>query len=267
MSKKEQQISLIPEQRRRMFFDMIRHRGAVSVVELAELTGISASTVRRDLAKLDSDGSIQRSHGGATISLSQRTTFEPGSEFASRMARPEKEAIGCEAAKILQHEQSVIFDSSSTVYQVARKVVLDRLPVTAITNDLEISKLFMESKQARLINLGGVLRRGTYTLLGDPGRSFLKTLHADICFLGIQGIANGRLSDSSLEVAAVKRRMLEAAGIKVLLADSTKFGEQAFNDVCGLNQLDFIITDDAVDPRHLDELDKLGVMVRVVKTK
>ena len=249
-----------------MFFDMIRHRGAVSVTELAQLTGISPSTVRRDLAKLDSSGSIQRSHGGATISLSQRTTFEPGSKFASRMARSKKEAIGRKAAKILKDEQSVIFDSSSTVYQAARQVVLNKLPITAITNDLEISKLFMESKETKLINLGGVLRKGTYTLLGDPGLGFLKTLHTDVCFLGIQGIANGHLSDSSLEVAAMKKRMLDAAGVKVLLADSTKFGEQGFRDVCGLNRIDLIVTDDAIDPRHLEELERQGVMVKLAKT-
>ena len=236
------------------------------MVELAELTAISPSTVRRDLDKLHRAGSIQRSHGGATISLSQRTTFEPGSEFASRMARSKKEIIGRAAAEHLQDQQSVIFDSSTTVYQAARHAVLAKLRITAITNDLEISKLFMEAEEASLINLGGVLRRGSYTLLGDPGRSFLKTLHADVCFLGIQGIANGHLSDSSLEVAAMKSRMLNAARKKVLLADSTKFGEQAFNDVCEMDRIDWIITDDGLDPTHLDELKEHGVKVSLVKT-
>ena len=265
MAGKSGKRKIIPEERRRMIFDLIQQRGAVSVAELAELTKISPSTVRRDLDRLHQTGSIQRSHGGATISLAQRTTFEPNSEYASRMAKSKKEAIGLAAMDHLQDQQSVIFDSSTTVYQAARHATLSKLRITAITNDLEISKLFVEAEQASLINLGGRLRRGSYTLLGDPGRSFLKALHADVCFLGIQGIANGHLSDTSLEVSAMKSSMLGAARKNILLADSSKFGEQAFSDVCSLSKIDLIITDDGLEPRFLDELNKQGVKVRLVE--
>ena len=118
------------------------------------------------------------------------------------------------------------------MYQVARQVILNRLPVTAITNDLEISKLFMEYKEADRINLGGGPRKGAHTLLGGPWLSFLKTLHTDICFWGIKGIAHEHLRDSSLEVSDMKRCILGGAGIKILLADSIKFGDQGFRDAC-----------------------------------
>ena len=73
---------------------MVWQCGLVGFQELSGLTGSSVSTVHRDLAELEQRGPVKRTHGGAMLDLSLRTTFEPEYEFASQISQPEKEAIG-----------------------------------------------------------------------------------------------------------------------------------------------------------------------------
>lgn len=86
--------------------------------------------------------------------------------------------------------QSVIFDSSSTVYEAAYQVVEKGLKLTAVTNDIRIAELLAGSPLIHLLVSGGSLRPGSYTLVGEPGTSFLQRLHVDVALMGIHAINN-----------------------------------------------------------------------------
>lgn len=265
---------IIPEQRRALVLEHIQRRDVISVQEVARLIGASVSTVRRDFKELASRGIIVRVHGGAKMALSQQTTSEPDYHFTSHVFVSEKEAIGRTAAGLLKSGQSVLFDSSSTVFQAARAVIQKRLQILALTNDLNIAKTMADSPQIQLKVTGGSLRPGSYTLIGDPGQSFLESLHVDVCFLGVHAITPSRqttgqsgrnacptLSDTSLEIVAMKRRMAQAARKTVVLADSSKFGLSAFSDVCPLTDINIIITDRNIKPDYQTSLEQNGVQV------
>ncbi len=271
----EKPENLIPEQRRTLIFNLIQRSGSVSVQELADLIGASVSTIRRDLDVLASRGSVARTHGGAILTLSQRTTFEPDYKYASPMFKEEKSAIGKAAADCIRQGQSVIFDSSSTVFHAACHARDQHCSITALTNDINIAAAMVNAPPIELKVIGGTVRPGSFTLLGEPGMSFLGGLHVDVCFLGIQAIqlysapaaaaplSCGALSDTSLEVAAMKRRMVQAARRTFVLADSSKFGPPAFCDVCDFSQIDAIITDRGIDSGKQAILKKSGLEVIV----
>ena len=265
---------IIPEQRRTLIYKLIQQRGSISVQELADLSGASISTIRRDLDELARRGTIERTHGGAILTLAQQTTFEPAYKFASRMSIGEKAAIGRTCADLLEPGQSVIFDSSSTVYQAASAAIDRKITVLALTNDVNIAIAMANASAIELNVLGGSLRPGSYTLLGDPGLSFLNQLHVDVCLLGIQAISlhqgenagdvvTGTLSDTALAVAAMKRAMIQAARKTVVLADSSKFGPPAFSDVSDLSMVDTLITDSGIKPAQKSILESAGVQVMV----
>ena len=110
----EQEVGLIPEQRKSRILEIIHKQGTGGVREIAGLVGASISTVRRDLAELEERGTIKRIRGGAMLTLNVRTTFEPDYQYASQVAVDQKEAIGRAAAELIVDGESVIFDSSST---------------------------------------------------------------------------------------------------------------------------------------------------------
>ncbi|HTW29645.1 MAG TPA: DeoR/GlpR family DNA-binding transcription regulator [Acetobacteraceae bacterium] len=256
-------VDIIPAKRRAMILEHLRASGAASIQELAEAIGGSPSTIRRDLEHLVETGHLERTHGGALL-LPLRATFERETSVNAQLRRAQKLAIGAVAAQRLRPRDSVILESSSTVMEAARAAAPLGLPLTIVTNSLDIAQLSAGVASWRVIMPGGTIRPGSGLLAGEPGESFFKTVHADLCLTGTYAVTGGILTDASLEVAALKRAMVQSARRTILLVDSSKFGPPAFCTFCDLSAIEEVITDDGIRPEHLDALRALPTRVTVV---
>jgi DeoR family transcriptional regulator of aga operon len=263
MESNGEKLDLIPAQRRSMILDLIRQQNSVSVHELARNVGVSLSTARRDLDELSRAGFIERSHGGAILPLVPGTASEPDLNISAHFAHEEKKAIGRAAAEILRAGQTVLFDSGSTVMEIALRVVEKGLRLTAVTNDVKMAALFARAKMIQVIVLGGTMRPGSPTLVGEPGLGFLKSLHVDVSFIGIHAVKGTRLCETAIDLAVLKRGMLEAAEHGVLVADAGKFGATAFCDACDVTKVKEIVTDSRLAAPRRRELEELGIKVRI----
>lgn len=259
-------IELIPAQRRALVLEHIQKQGAVSIQELVKTTGVSGSTIRRDLEELETEGFLERTRGGALIERPRKATFEPKTAIAAELSREEKRAIARIAVEMLKPGDSVIFDSSTTVREVARLVASRDLGITAITNDLGIGEILGSSHAVTVVVPGGTLRPGSLTLRGEPGIAFWRTIRVDLAFIGTHAISAGFLSETSLELAAQKRLMIAAAQRVVLLADSSKFQPAAFCQICPLQDLDEIVTDERISADAAQMVRDLGVQLTLAAT-
>ncbi len=250
---------VLPAQRRAKILDMVRQRGAASIQELSQDINVSAATIRRDLNYLSDQNYIERTHGGAV--MVQLSAFEPAHDISAASAKAQKQAIGQLAATRLKRGQSVIFDFSSTVLEAAKVVAQQNLAIQAVTNDLTIASVLATAPQVKLIVPGGSLRPNSYTLLGEPGLSFLQRLNADVALLGIHALADDYLSDSSVEVTSSKQAVVDAAHTRILLADASKIDSRAFCKVCPLSAVEEVITDDSAPQAWCDRVRELGVQV------
>lgn len=251
----------IPAQRRKLILTLLRDQGVLSVHEISRAVGVSLPTIRRDLDWLARTGAIDRSHGGASAKSSPSTTFEPDYHVSARMARDEKQAIGLLGADRIRENQSVIFDSSSTVFEAARLFAARGISLTAVTNDIRIGQLFAACPLIRLIVCGGTIRPGSYTLIGEPGAGFLRQLHVDVAVMGIHAVKGTACCDTSLEIAYTKRYMAQAANKVLLLADSSKFEQVAFFEAFTLDEKFEIITDRGLPKSLQRNLEKHGATV------
>lgn len=239
-------VNRIPAQRHAAILEYLGRVGVVSVQELTKELSASSSTVRRDLEFLTGRGYIKRSHGGAVLKGSDQATIEVESAISSHIFHAEKVAIGRLAAERIAPNHSAIFDSGTTVLEAARAVVERDIPLTAVTNDLAIAQILGTRAGIRVIVPGGVLRSGSPTLLGNPGISFLADVHADIALIGTHAITDNLLSDTTLEIADMKRKIITAARRVIVLADSSKFSTPSFFSVCTLDKVGEIITDTSI---------------------
>jgi len=239
-------VDMVPAKRRALILEHLRINGAASIQELADTIGGSQSTVRRDLEHLVERGYLERTHGGAHLLQPMRATFERENSLNAQLQRAEKIAIGREAAKRLSAHDSVMMDSSSTVMEAVRAAAERDLPLTIVTNSLEIADFAADVKSWRVIMPGGSIRPGYRHLAGEPGEKFIATLHADLCFSGASAITGTLITDSSLEVAAIKRAMIASARRSIVLADSSKFTAPNFCTTCDISEVDEIITDSGV---------------------
>lgn len=255
---------MLPTQRRHHIVAFLQRHGAVTLQQLAQSLGASVSTLRRDLDALEADGVLCRTHGGALLNQQQYSTFEPEPEAAAELSPREKRAIGVAAAAALLPGQSVIFDSGSTVLEAARAVRERRIPLIAVTNDLGVAQLLGVSTHIRVQVLGGQLRHASHTLMGEEVLSAASRLRADVLLMGAHAVTDGVLSETVPEVAAVKRALMQAANIRRLLVDSSKFRPRAFMQICALRELDEVLTDEGIGEADAQAVRKLGVTLTQV---
>jgi DeoR family transcriptional regulator of aga operon len=258
-------VSLLPAQRRQRIVEFLRQHGAVTLAQLEQALDVSISTLRRDLDALAAEGEVDRTHGGALLRHQGYSTFEPDTRAASELSPREKQAIGIAAAAALEPRQSVIFDSGSTVLEAARAALQRNLPLTAVTNDLAIAQLLGTSPLIQVHVFGGVLRAGSATLTGEALIDSARGLHADVLLCGAHALTDGVITETSPEVAAVKRALLRAAASKRLLIDASKFRPRTFKQVAQVDEFDEVITDTAAPADELDKLRALGLKVTLAR--
>jgi len=256
---------MVPAKRQALILEHLRVNGAASIQELADTIGGSQSTVRRDLEHLVEKGYLERTHGGAHLLQPMRATFERETKVNAELQHAEKVAIGREAAGRLSARDSVIFDSSSTVMEAVRAAAERDLPLTVVTNSLEIADFAADIKSWRIILPGGTVRPGYRHLAGEPGESFIKTLHADLCMTGASAVTGTLLTETSLEVASLKRAMISSARKTILLVDSSKFTAPGFCTLSDISEIDEVITDEGISEDALSSLRSAERKVTVVR--
>ncbi|WP_255660086.1 DeoR/GlpR family DNA-binding transcription regulator [Nocardia spumae] len=232
--------------RRREIMHRLVTDGYVEAKALADELGVDASTIRRDLDALERAGQAQRTHGGARPTPGATAKLPYTMKEGER--RTEKAAIAAAAARRVHDGDTVILDSGSTTYEVAR-ALRQHANLTVITNDLRIATFIAETPGVRLLVTGGELLGSVYTLVGERAIAFLSDYTADWAFLGADAvdIDAGITNMNTLEVP-LKRAMIAAAAHAVVVADSSKFGRRALAKVAGLDEITRVMTDSELPP-------------------
>lgn len=264
METPSKRVEILPAKRRAMILERVRQNGSATIQELADDIRASPSTIRRDLDQLTEEGYLERTHGGVLLVPPLRATFEREPSLNALLQHDQKIAIGLVAAQRLNPRDSVIFDSSSTVLEAARAAVLRDIPLTAVTNNLESALVCSKCPSWRVIMPGGTIRPSTQSMVGEPGEAFLGTIHVDVCLIGAYAVTGRVLTDATIEVASLKRAMIQSARRTILLVDSSKFQAPAFSTFCEISEIDEVITDDGISEADLAALRAQSVKVTVV---
>jgi DeoR/GlpR family transcriptional regulator of sugar metabolism len=245
-----------------MIIELVQEKGEVSVAELSASIGVSSMTIRRDLETLESEGALQRVHGGAIIDAS-RSYILPYSVRTQRN-KDAKERIGAAAATLLQDREAVILDAGTTTLEVAR-ALRGRRNLTVVTLSLQVANLLVKNRGIRLIMTGGTVVPGEQSMVGDFAENAFSNVRCDTFVMGVGGIClESGCTDFSLDDARVKRAALARAQRCIVVADSSKLGKVCFAQICPLGRLDVLVTDSGVSEESLSRFAEERVEVVVV---
>lgn len=241
---------------------MLNRQGMVKNSQLIEAFGISIETVRRDLEILEQQGYLRRVYGGAVANVSLRS--EPEYASRSKVNSREKNAIASAAAELIDPEDTIYLGVGTTVQAMAQYMKgLGEL--TVFTNALRTAVEVSEIPGCSVILPGGQLRSKELTLSGFPAEENLSHFNVDKAFVGIGGITEEGVTDFHIGEAQLHRLFIRNARQAIVLADSSKLGIRAMNNVCPLEQIDIVITDFGASKQAVRALEKAGVRVIVAQ--
>ncbi|MFU8874262.1 DeoR/GlpR family DNA-binding transcription regulator [Micromonospora sp. SL4-19] len=242
----------------------LRVNGAISVEELAASLGVSAATVRRDLQRLESEGKLTRVHGGAHLPSLGAEDADVERPFAlvAAVDSVDKRAIARAAAAMVRDRDMVLLDIGTTTQLLAQELRGRR--ITVVTASLAVLDVLRDDDAVELVLLGGLVRRAYHSLVGVITEDTLRQLHADVAFVGASGVrSDGAVLDTTLVEVPVKRGLVAASGRAVLLADRHKFPGTGTLRVCGVGDLNAVVTNAGADADTLELCARSGVEVVV----
>jgi DeoR family transcriptional regulator, fructose operon transcriptional repressor len=251
-------VSLLAEERRFRISEILSRERTVTAAELIRILGVTAATIRRDLAVLEKEGVLVRSHGGA-VSRSTSANSQPPYESPGSSHQAEKQGIAREAERLILDGETIFLEGSTTVYELARRL-LHRNRLTVITNSPPIEGLLQRSQHVSVISTGGELQKDISYLSGVWAQRALSEIRVDKAVLGVSAIdPSYGISTASQAEAQIKKMILKAAKVSIALADHSKFGAQGFAYVGPTTDIDILVTDSSTDPQYLWPLRDAGV--------
>ena len=251
----------LPVDRRLYILDRIAAQGSVRLQALAEELGTSVMTVRRDIKRLEEDGFLRRSYGGATAHV--MLDMELGANGLALQHMAEKRAIGHFAATLIEPRDVLFLGTGTTVAQFARHIPTGR-GVTVVTYSLTVASLLGSKSGVTVISTGGSIDPEDLAQVGPLAEATLGRYFATKTFIGAGGLhPTIGVTDYSAAQADLNRLMVERADHAYVLADNSKLGKRTFAQVCALTSLAGLVTDAGADPVTLDLLRAAGLEVLV----
>lgn len=236
---------LSKKERHELILSEVRRSASIRVSRLAIRLGVAGETIRRDLIELGDAGLLNRTYGGATISL---VTSEPVIAERSQTMVEERTRIGRGAAGLVKKGQIVMIDGGSTTYEVARNLSQLRRDLTVITNSIGVASVAGANPTFRVVLCPGTYDSREASVFGEDTVEFIRRYNADIAIIGASSLSADGPSDMISGAAAVKRAMISRTLSTALVVTNDKFGRNSLERVCGLGELSDIVTDREPQP-------------------
>ena len=256
------EASMSSTERRHEIVQLAIGSGRVRVTDLAERFSVSEVTIRNDLKLLESRGVLSRTHGGALASnrmIRELSLIEKSIEHIGVKRR-----LAEAACQFISSGDSIIVDSGSTTGEIAKLLSkFERL--TVMTNGLNVATAVSCIENIQLMMTGGVLRHKSQSFFGRHAEEGLDRYNFDTLFLGADGIDfRAGVTTHFEREALLNKRMCEVAHKVIAVVDSSKFNRSSLHKICGLDELDVVITDRGIQDNFAGALEKYGVHLVIV---
>ena len=238
----------------------LRANETVEIGELSKVLEVSRETVRKDLYELERDGLLTKVRGGAIL-----TSGDVETAYDLRKAKDAeaKKAIARLAAGLIQPGDTVFLDYGTTSFMVAEELLLFE-GITVVTNTLPIVNLLIPNTSISIMIPGGIVRTNENSLYGPFGARNMDHLFMNIGFFGCAGIdTRAGITNHNMFETSFSTLAMEHCQKVVLLADHTKFDVVAAHKTAIPEDVDLIITDEAVPSATVLALQKAGADIQI----
>ncbi|MDG5789724.1 DeoR/GlpR family DNA-binding transcription regulator [Evansella sp. AB-P1] len=249
---------MLAEERYKKIVLLVNERGSIRVSELSEIFGVTEETIRRDLGKLEREGKLTRSHGGAVSVETSRSEIS----YTKRevMNIEEKKNIAVEVISHIHEDDRIFLDASTTAWYVAAR--LPNMSLTVLTNSMKVALELSEKEKINVICIGGTLTKMSLSFVGPLAEKSIDQYFIDKAFISSKGIDIKRgISDDSELQARLRLKVIELSDQVYYMADYSKFGTRALTKISNIDSIHNIITDKYTDETTIQNLRDKGINV------
>ena len=247
-------------ERQTKIYEMVKEKGNVTVEELVNVFGVSIETVRRDLILLESQNRVKRVHGGA-VSVSSARRYNNLSKRIDEN-RDKKRELSITAAELIQDGDIISIGSGSTCREFIDVIKKKFNKLTILTNSLDVLEQLGDQPGFEIHLSGGIYLPEENCLYGDAAVNGIQKYCIPKAFVFPFGITPERgISDFDVKLSRIEKAYLDVAEEKILLADSSKIGLDAFIRICDITPDFIIVTDSGVDKEVVKRFEEIGVSV------
>ncbi|GER65786.1 putative HTH-type transcriptional regulator YdjF [Weizmannia acidilactici] len=229
-------------ERRDKILNTLYREKKVYVANLAKEFQVTEETIRRDLEKLEKEGIVSRTYGGAVLNLHTNEDLPYQTRFTANIEA--KQNIAGKLHPLISDGNTVVADASSTVLEGLKELNHSKEGLVVLTNSaIALSEL--SQSNINLISTGGTLRKRSNSLVGSLAENAVRHYNVDVALFSCKGISMTHgITDSNEAESNVKKQMLQQASKVILLADHTKFDKIAFVNFVDVSAVDFVVTDE-----------------------
>jgi DeoR family transcriptional regulator of aga operon len=242
--------------RRHRILERVAAEQTIQVAELARELGVSEMTIRRDIRRLERDGFLRQTYGGATAHITR--SFDVAFNARALRHSREKRLIGMRAVSHVPATGAMFLGIGTTTEQLAR-YLRPRESLTVVTASVPTASL-LGTRPLHVVLLGGDVLREELTCVGPIALAALERYRFDVAIVGAAGVSSRwgatELTDAEAEI---QRRAVERTARLVVLADGSKIGVATSAIVCPASRIDTLITDPTAPADELASLRALGV--------
>jgi DeoR/GlpR family transcriptional regulator of sugar metabolism len=239
------------EERHRLITDAVMAAGSVAIEDLARMFDVSVMTIHRDLDRLETQNVLRKSRGVATALPS--STVESNDAYRRAQQREEKFDLAAAALEFIQPGQTVMLDDSTTVLPLL-DMLGAKAPLTVASNSLSVTNGLVDAEEIQLVQLGGEFRAWCNAFMGQMTLDAIAALHADVLFMSTSAVTGSACYHQRQDTISVKRALMAAAEVSVLLVDHTKFERRALFRLCALAEFAHVVVDSATPEATVDGL-------------
>lgn len=240
--------------------------GRVGAEQLSQQLQVNASTIRRDLERLEQQNLLRRVHGGALpVDMPAYSAYAYDLTFQENMNRQieEKAQIARTALDLIQPGDAIALTPGTTTTHLARAIRHSQIrPLTVVTNAVNIAMELNGLKDITLTLTGGLLLPDFFALVGPMAEESLNQMYVGKAFVGVTGLSpeHGLTGPNQLE-ALTHRLTIQRALRTIVLADHTKFSRVALHAIAPTSSIQALVTDRAAPVDLLARFKELGVEV------
>lgn len=205
---------------------------------------VSEDTIRRDLQELAEEGKIIKVHGGALSHSFNEVSFPVNGVYSQH----QKRVIAQKAVSLIQNGMFVLTSGGTTIMELARNLP-PQLKATFISGSIPVILEYMHHPNIEVILIGDKISKNSKITVGSEAIAKIKQMKPDLCFLGTNAIdAEHGITDNDWEVVQLKKAMIESSKKVVCLSIAEKINTVQPIRVCGMDEIDILVTE--LDPEN-----------------